>query len=119
MRHKKMKELILIATIVIVLWLLLLRKETFPQQPSAPHMRQKKPAFPIIAGTGYATHPNLQSYMVKYLNSSGSISHDCIVEKMAKLIPKENILPSTMDVNGKFLRICPSNESLAFRMWPF
>lgn len=81
--------------------------------------RKKEPSFPVVSGVGFATSGKNPAFLVKYLDSTGTIRDECVFEKMAKNIPEENVFPSSLRGNGNFVNTCSSQDAVSFRVWPF
>ena len=81
-----------------------------------PSSRTPAPSFPIIL-----TQPdpvNLHSWQIKYVGGDNLLHDDCIREIMADTIPRERILPSSLQ-GGVYSVPCGAEMSLPYKPWPF
>ena len=89
-----------------------------PDKQPVPGDQTARSSFPITSSY-QPSDAKLPSYYVKYLAANGSIEKNCLKKYMADQIPHENILPSSLNLDGEFKDICPAQENADFRMWPF
>lgn len=81
------------------------------------NIRTAEPSFPIVP-----TQPspvNLHSYKITYVAADDELHTDCIRENMAKEIPMERILPSSVTASGGFKTLCDAETAMPYKPWPF
>ncbi len=76
------------------------------------------PSFPITSSF-QPSDAKQPSFFVKFLTANGQIDKRCLKGYMANQIPHENVMPSSLDIDGNFKHICPGQESADLKMWPF
>lgn len=86
-------------------------------QLALPSARTPAPSLPIIYTQPSAV--NLPSWLIKYVAADNLLHSDCIREIMADAIPRDRILPSSVDSGGSYSTPCASETSLPYHPWPF
>lgn len=77
-----------------------------------------KPSLPITSSS-FATDPELSAFTVRYISAHSRIEEHCLKRVMADSIPSENVLASSLDGHGNFTNLCPAQESIDYKPWPF
>jgi hypothetical protein len=85
--------------------------------PMAPR-RVLPPSFPPVISY-YPSDAKQPSYLVRYINASGDMVTECLKGRMAKQIPDENIMPSSVNSEGDLCTLCPMQDTEPFSVWPF
>ena len=85
-------------------------------QIALPSSRTPAPSLPILY-----TQPNvvnLPSWLIKYVAADNLLHTDCIREIMADTIPRDRILPSSIE-GGVYSVPCAAETSMPYKPWPF
>ncbi len=95
-------------------------KKAYPltTNPSLAPRRVKEPSFPPVISY-YPSDAKQPSFLVRYINANGDIVTECLKGRMAKQIPDENIMPSSVDTKGNLCTHCHLQDTEPFSMWPF
>lgn len=88
-----------------------------PDEQPVPAFATLAPSLPITSSS-FATDPNLAAFSVRYISAEGTIEEHCLKKVMADSIPSENVMGSSLD-DGQFRNLCPAQETLDYKPWPF